>query len=220
MGAKTALITGIGGQDGSYLAELLLEKGYTIRGIVRRASYPHTERVDHLLAAHDDRDPQCRFKLYYADLTDASSIRNVIEEVQPDELYNLAGQSHVGISFQTGESTLDISRGGTKRADLFLALPVGQHDDETGHHDLLMDIQSTTTLINNMHAIPPRNPSGKSRKGLPTGCHQYKRFSYVLGRRPATDGGGYRHPRVIFVRRLATLDRCRPSTVGRFLRRV
>lgn len=109
MGAKTALITGIGGQDGSYLAELLLDKGYIVRGTVRRASYPHTERVDHLLKAHDERDPQCRFKLYYADLTDVSSIRNVIEEVQPDEFYNLAAQSHVGISFLTGESTLEIN---------------------------------------------------------------------------------------------------------------
>lgn len=109
MSIKTALITGVAGQDGSYLAELLLEKGYRVRGTVRRASYPHTERIDHLLKAHDDRDPQCQFKLYYADLSDVSSLRNVIEEVCPDELYNLASQSHVGISFITGESTLDFN---------------------------------------------------------------------------------------------------------------
>lgn len=107
--SKIALITGIAGQDGSYLAELLLKEGYTVHGTVRRASYPHTERVDHLLKAHDERDPDCRFRLYYADLTDVSSIRNVIEEVQPDEIYNLAAQSHVAISFTTGESTLDIN---------------------------------------------------------------------------------------------------------------
>lgn len=109
MSVKTALITGVAGQDGSYLAELLLEKGYRVRGTVRRASYPHTERIDHLLKAHDDRDPQCQFKLYYADMSDVSSLRNVIEEVCPDELYNLASQSHVGISFMTGESTLDFN---------------------------------------------------------------------------------------------------------------
>ena len=106
---KTALITGIAGQDGSYLSELLLEKGYKVRGMVRRSSYPHTERVDHLLALGDDRDPNSPFRLYYADLTDTSSLRNVIEEVQPDEFYNLGAQSHVGISFNTGESTLEIN---------------------------------------------------------------------------------------------------------------
>ena len=107
--SKTALITGIAGQDGSYLSELLLEKGYRVRGVVRRSSYPHTERVDHLLAKYDDRDPDTPFKLFYADLTDTSSLRNVIEEVRPDELYNLGAQSHVGISFSTGESTLEIN---------------------------------------------------------------------------------------------------------------
>jgi len=115
MSKKTALITGIAGQDGSYLAELLLSKGYTVRGTVRRASYPHTERVDHLLKAYDERDPQCPFKLMYADLTDVSSVRNAIEECQPDEVYNLAAQSHVGISFITGESTLEINALGPYR---------------------------------------------------------------------------------------------------------
>ena len=99
MSPRVALITGIGGQDGSYLAELLLSKGYTVRGTVRRASYPSTARVDHLLREYaDDNDPNSRFRLYYADLGDVSSIRNVVEEVRPDELYNLAAQSHVGIS--------------------------------------------------------------------------------------------------------------------------
>jgi len=115
MSAKTALITGIVGQDGSYLAELLLEKGYKVCGTVRRASYPHTERVDHLLRAHDERDPECRFRLFYADLGDVSSLRNVIETVQPDEVYNLAAQSHVGISFLTGETKLDFNAIGPYR---------------------------------------------------------------------------------------------------------
>jgi GDPmannose 4,6-dehydratase len=112
---KTALITGIGGQDGSYLAELLLEKGYRVRGIVRRASYPHTERIDHLLATADDTDPESSFRLYYGDLSDVTSLRNVIEDVEPDEVYNLAAQSHVGISFQTPESTLDFNAIGPLR---------------------------------------------------------------------------------------------------------
>lgn len=115
MSAKVALITGIGGQDGSYLSEFLLSKGYKVRGVVRRASYPHTERIDHLIQAYDERDPECPFKLYYADLTDVSSIRNAIDTIQPDELYNLAAQSHVGISFMTGESTLEINALGTFR---------------------------------------------------------------------------------------------------------
>ena len=114
-GVKTALITGVAGQDGSYLSELLIDKGYTVRGIVRRASYPHTERIDHLLAAHDERDPDCRFRLFYADLTDTSSLRNIIESVEPDELYNLGAQSHVGISFETAEATLDMNAVGPMR---------------------------------------------------------------------------------------------------------
>ena len=106
---KKALITGVAGQDGSYLSELLLKKGYKVHGVVRRASYPHTERIDHLFKEHDERDPDCRFKVTYCDLSDVSSIRNVIEMVEPDEVYNLAAQSHVGISFITGESTLDFN---------------------------------------------------------------------------------------------------------------
>ena len=106
---KRALITGVVGQDGSYLAELLLEKGYVVRGITRRASYPHTQRIDHLFKRYDDRDPQSQFRVTYADLTDASSLENVLSDFQPDEVYNLAAQSHVGISFDTAESTLDIN---------------------------------------------------------------------------------------------------------------
>ncbi len=104
-----ALITGVVGQDGSYLAEHLLSKGYIVRGITRRASYPHTQRIDHLFAKYDDRDPDCPFRVTYADLTDSSSLQNVLLDFQPTEVYNLAAQSHVGISFDTGESTLDIN---------------------------------------------------------------------------------------------------------------
>ncbi len=107
--SKRALITGVVGQDGSYLAELLLGKGYVVRGITRRASYPHTQRIDHLFKQHDDRDPATQFRVTYADLTDSSSLGNILHEFEPTEVYNLAAQSHVGISFDTGESTLDIN---------------------------------------------------------------------------------------------------------------
>jgi GDPmannose 4,6-dehydratase len=115
-GKKVALITGIGGQDGSYLAEFLLGKGYLVRGIVRRASYPNTKRIDHLLKKYpNDNDAENPFIVKYADLTDGSSIRGIIEMFNPDEIYNLAAQSHVGISFDNGESTLNINALGVFR---------------------------------------------------------------------------------------------------------
>ena len=110
---KVALITGIGGQDGSYLAEFLLSKGYKVRGIIRRASWPNTKRISHITEVEDD--PNSPFWLYYGDLTDASSLRVVLEKFKPDEIYNLAAQSHVGISFKSGESTLEINALGPYR---------------------------------------------------------------------------------------------------------
>jgi len=94
---KTALITGITGQDGSYLTELLLGKGYTVHGIIRRASVFTTERIDHIY--QDRHEPDVRLKLHYGDLLDATNLRRIISEVQPDEIYNLAAQSHVRTSF-------------------------------------------------------------------------------------------------------------------------
>jgi GDPmannose 4,6-dehydratase len=101
--AKTALITGITGQDGSYLAELLLEKGYIVHGLIRRASTFNTARIDHLY--QDPHDPNARLFLHYADLTDASRLITLLEAVQPDEVYNLAAQSHVKVSFDEPEFT-------------------------------------------------------------------------------------------------------------------
>ena len=100
---KTALITGVTGQDGSYLAELLLEKGYHVHGIKRRSSSFNTERVDHLY--QDPHEKHIRFTLHYGDLTDSTNLIRVIQEIQPDEIYNLAGQSHVKVSFETPEYT-------------------------------------------------------------------------------------------------------------------
>lgn len=110
---KKALITGITGQDGSYLANFLLEKGYEVHGIKRRASLLNTERVDHLY--EDPHVPDRRFFLHYGDMTDANSLLRVIQQVQPDELYNLAAQSHVAVSFEEPEYTADADAIGTLR---------------------------------------------------------------------------------------------------------
>ena len=110
---KTALVTGITGQDGSYLTELLLDKGYSIYGIVRRSSSFNTSRIDHLLS--DAHETGVKLFREYGDLSDASSLSRIIERVQPDEIYNLAAQSHVRVSFDIPEYTGDISGIGTVR---------------------------------------------------------------------------------------------------------
>src|SRR4051794_29300159 len=110
---KTALITGITGQDGAYLAEFLLDKGYVVHGIKRRTSLFNTDRIDHLY--QDPHVQPTRFILHYGDLTDASSLTRVIQQVQPDELYNLAAQSHVAVSFEEPEYTANSDAIGTLR---------------------------------------------------------------------------------------------------------
>lgn len=110
---KTAIITGITGQDGSYLAELLLKKGYIVHGLIRRASTFNTIRIDHLYK--DSHDPKAKLFLHYSDLTDGSRLTNLISEIQPDEIYNLAAQSHVRVSFDEPEYTGDTTGLGTIR---------------------------------------------------------------------------------------------------------
>jgi GDPmannose 4,6-dehydratase len=110
---KVALITGITGQDGSYLAEFLLEKGYTVHGIKRRASSFNTARVDHIY--QDPHTDNARFKLHYGDLSDSSNLTRIIQETQPDEIYNLGAQSHVAVSFESPEYTADVDGMGTLR---------------------------------------------------------------------------------------------------------
>jgi len=110
---KTALITGITGQDGSYLAELLLEKGYVVHGIKRRASSFNTQRVDHIY--QDPHIENANFRLHYGDLTDTSNLIRIIQETQPDEIYNLGAQSHVAVSFESPEYTADVDAMGTLR---------------------------------------------------------------------------------------------------------
>lgn len=110
---KKALITGITGQDGSYLAEFLLEKGYEVHGIKRRASSFNTQRIDHIY--EDPHVPHPKLKLHYGDLTDTSNLIRILKEVQPDEVYNLGAQSHVAVSFESPEYTVDVDATGALR---------------------------------------------------------------------------------------------------------
>src|SRR5919109_2281036 len=112
---KRALITGITGQDGSYLAELLLEKGYEVHGVVRRSSTMNRGRIDHLEHAHPSHGERARFVLHYGDMTDSGGLNRLVETVRPDEIYNLAAQSHVQISFDQPEYTGDADGLGTTR---------------------------------------------------------------------------------------------------------
>lgn len=110
---KVALITGVTGQDGSYLAELLLEKGYRVHGIKRRSSMFNTQRVDHIY--EDPHIENANFKLHYGDLSDTSNLIRIVQETQPDEIYNLGAQSHVAVSFESPEYTADVDAMGTLR---------------------------------------------------------------------------------------------------------
>lgn len=122
-----ALLTGITGQDGSFLAEFLLSKGYEVHGVVRRASVFNTDRIDHVY--RDPHDPEARLFLHYGDLTDASSLRRILELVQPDEVYNLGAQSHVKVSFDEPEYTADVDALGALR----LLEAVRDVQQRTGH---------------------------------------------------------------------------------------
>ena len=110
---KKALITGITGQDGSYLAEFLLNKGYEVHGIKRRASSLNTQRIDHIYADPHEKNP--RLTLHYGDLTDSSNLTQILNDIKPDEIYNLAAQSHVAVSFESPEYTADVDALGTLR---------------------------------------------------------------------------------------------------------
>src|SRR5579859_1943952 len=110
---KVALITGVTGQDGAYLAELLLEKGYTVHGIKRRSSSFNTGRIEHLY--QDPHEANQRFVLHYGDMTDSTNMIRLVQQTQPDEIYNLAAQSHVQVSFETAEYTANADALGTLR---------------------------------------------------------------------------------------------------------
>jgi len=159
---KRALITGITGQDGSYLAELLLEKGYEVHGIKRRASSLNTQRVDHLY--QDPHEANSRFFLHYGDLTDSSNLTRIVAEVQPDEVYNLGAQSHVAVSFEMPEYTADVDGLGTLR--LLEAIRFLKLTDKTRFYQA-----STSELYGLVQEVPqkettpfyPRSPYGVAK---------------------------------------------------------
>lgn len=144
---KVALITGITGQDGAYLAEFLLQKGYEVHGIKRRASLFNTNRVDHLY--RDPHEGELRFKLHYGDLTDATNLIRIIQEVRPGEIYNLAAQSHVKVSFETPEYTANADALGTLR--LLEAIRILGLADTTRFYQA-----STSELYGKVHETPQR----------------------------------------------------------------
>ena len=144
METKVALITGVTGQDGSYLAEFLLEKGYEVHGIKRRASSLNTERVDHIYQDSHETSPS--FFLHYGDLTDSSNLTRIIKDVQPDEVYNLGAQSHVAVSFECPEYTADVDAMGTLRlleAIRFLGLEKKTKFYQASTSELYGEVQET-----------------------------------------------------------------------------
>ncbi|SFE03118.1 GDPmannose 4,6-dehydratase [Chitinophaga sp. CF118] len=144
---KVALITGVNGQDGAYLAELLLEKGYMVHGVKRRASLINTERIDHLY--QDPHSPDVRFKLHYGDMTDSTNLIRIIQETQPDEIYNLAAMSHVKVSFDTPEYTANADGIGTLR--LLEAIRILKLENKTRIYQA-----STSELYGLVQEVPQR----------------------------------------------------------------
>jgi GDPmannose 4,6-dehydratase len=159
---KVALITGVTGQDGAYLAELLLDKGYVVHGIKRRSSSFNTERIDHLY--RDPHHPAVRFFLHYGDMTDATNLIRLIQEVQPTEIYNLAAQSHVNVSFETPEYTANTDALGTLR--LLEAIRILRLEQKTRFYQA-----STSELFGKVTETPqrettpfyPRSPYGAAK---------------------------------------------------------
>ncbi|BBS86514.1 GDP-mannose 4,6-dehydratase [compost metagenome] len=147
MSKKVALITGVTGQDGSYLAELLLDKGYEVHGIKRRASLFNTGRVDHIYQDRHEQNPN--FFLHYGDLADSSNLIRLVKEIQPDEIYNLAAMSHVAVSFESPEYTADVDALGTLR--LLEAIRINGLEKKTRFYQA-----STSELYGLVQEIPQR----------------------------------------------------------------
>ena len=144
---KVALITGITGQDGAYLAELLLEKGYEVHGIKRRSSSFNTDRIDHLY--EDPHDQNRRFFLHYGDLADSMNIVRIIQDIQPNEIYNLGAQSHVAVSFETPEYTADTVGLGALR--ILYAIRISGLTNKTRFYQA-----STSELYGEVQEIPQK----------------------------------------------------------------
>lgn len=154
MAARKALITGITGQDGSYLAELLLSKGYEVHGIIRRSSSFNTERVDHLY--HDPHELGVRLFLHYADLSDGNSLAQVIRHVEPNEVYNLGAQSHVRVSFDQPVYTAEIAGIGT----LKLLEAVREYQESSGQ-SLRFYQASSSEMFGKVMTMPQNEAKGK-----------------------------------------------------------
>ncbi|HRP18187.1 MAG TPA: GDP-mannose 4,6-dehydratase, partial [Ginsengibacter sp.] len=159
---KTALITGITGQDGAYLAELLISKGYMVHGIKRRASLINTHRIDHLYV--DPHATEVGFRLHYGDLTDSTNLIRIVQETQPDEIYNLGAMSHVKVSFETPEYTANADGIGTLR--LLEAIRILKMENKTKFYQA-----STSELFGLVQEVPqkettpfyPRSPYGVAK---------------------------------------------------------
>jgi GDPmannose 4,6-dehydratase len=159
---KVALITGVTGQDGSYLAEFLLDKGYEVHGIKRRSSLLNTARIDHIYQDPHETNPQ--FFLHYGDLTDSSNLTRIIQQTQPDEVYNLGAQSHVAVSFEAPEYTADVDAMGTLRlleAIRFLGLEKKTRFFQASTSELFGLVQQTPQ--NEMTPFHPRSPYGVAK---------------------------------------------------------
>ena len=171
---KTALITGVTGQDGAYLSELLLEKGYTVHGVKRRASIFNTQRIDHLYM--DPHVDQARFRLHYGDLTDSTNLIRIVQEVQPDEIYNLGAQSHVQVSFDTPEYTANADAVGVLR--LLEAVRILGMTDQIRFYQA-----STSELFGN--APPPQSETTPFRPRSPYGAAKLYAYWITVNYREA-----------------------------------
>lgn len=171
---RTALITGVTGQDGAYLSELLLDKGYTVHGVKRRASLFNTQRIDHLYM--DPHVDQARFLLHYGDLTDSTNLIRIVQEVQPDEIYNLGAQSHVQVSFDTPEYTANADAVGVLR--LLEAVRILGMTDQIRFYQA-----STSELFGN--APPPQSETTPFRPRSPYGTAKLYAYWITVNYREA-----------------------------------
>ena len=167
---KKALITGVTGQDGAYLAELLLSKGYEVHGVKRRTSLFNTDRIDHLYKDLHEKD--VRFFLHYGDLTDSTNMIRIIQDVQPDEIYNLAAQSHVQVSFETPEYTANSDALGTLR--ILEAIRILKLEKKTRFYQA-----STSELYGKVQEVPQTGAASGQSVDLSKAARAFHGFLFV-----------------------------------------
>ena len=175
--AKKALITGITGQDGSYLAELLLDKGYEVHGIVRRSSTFNTDRIDHIY--HDPHDPQANLFLHYGDLTDGQNITNLVLDIAPHEIYNLGAQSHVRVSFDSPQYTVQVTGIG--------ALNVLEAARQLNKHKTVRVYQASSSEMFGDVLETPQSEATPFRPQSPYACAKVYAFHQTINYREAYD---------------------------------